>query len=307
MTRRRRAGLMAVCVLAAAPLPVHGQHLSYSGSASYSGGTYIFDRRSDTYTLGTGATLDLGRIRLTGSVPLLVYNGGLVTTVTGGVPLPTGGTDTDAVRNREPGSTVGTKGQGQGGGSGPGSGPTPPVEPPADTTVAFDESFAANFGDPVVGVSADLHSGFGTVRSVTLTTTAKIPLADVSTGITSGAWDVGVGASVVVGAGHALLLADLAYWWIGDMPDLTLEDGLSYAVGASVPVASGRYFLMGLLSGLTQTIETMDPPVTATLSLSRSLGARTFGSVSVGAGLTEAAPDLYVSLGWSVRLGTRSP
>jgi hypothetical protein len=297
-------------MLAVVPQTAHGQRVTYNGSASYSGGTYIFDRRSDTYALGTGVTVDFGSFRLTGSVPVLIYNGGLVTTITQGVPLPTGGTDTQAVRNREPGSTVGTGGKGQGGGgsgSGSGTGPGQPVEPPPpDTTVAFVESFAVNVADPVLSLSAEVHSGFGTLRSLTLTTTTKIPLADVSTGITSGGWDVGAGASVVVGAGPVLVLADVAYWWIEDMPDLPLADGLSYAVGASVPLRSGSLFLMGLVSGLTQTIETMDPPVSATLSVSRSVGTRGFASVGAGVGLTESAPDLYLSAGWSVRLGAAS-
>ena len=167
--------------------------------------------------------------------------------------------------------------------------------------MAFDESFAANLGDPVVSLSAEVYSGFGPLRSLSVNAATKIPMADVSTGVSSGAWDVGLGASAVVGAGPAVLLADVSYWWIGDMVGLPLADGLSYAAGASVQLGSGGPFLMGLVSGLTRTIETMDAPVTATLSLSRSLGSRGFGSVSAGFGLTEAAPDLYVSLGWSVR------
>ena len=278
------------------------QTLRYTGSASYSGGSYIFDRRSDTYALGTGATLTFGAVTFSANLPLLVYNGGLVTTVTEGVPLPTGGTQSGAVRDRQPGSTIGTKGKGKGSGMGPGATMTMD-EPLADTTLEFDESFAASFADPVVGGSAEVHSGTGRIRSVTITASAKIPVADVSTGISSGQWDVGVGASVIVSAGSVLLLADAAYWWIGDMPDLPLDDGVSYAFGASLPVRSGAYLITAMVSGLSQTIDTMDPPVSAAGSVSRLLGSRTFGTVSLGLGLTEAAPDFFASLGWSVRVG----
>jgi hypothetical protein len=301
MRPSRRVALWAGTAFLVLAPPTHAQTLRYTGSASYSGGSYIFDRRSDTYAVGTGATLTLGPFTFGANIPFLVYNGGLVTTVTEGVGLPTGGTQSGAVRDREPGSTIGTKGKGKGSGSGPGA--TAPIEPPSDTTVDFDESFATSFADPLVSGSAEVHSGTGRIRSVTITGSAKIPVADVSSGVSSGEWDVGVGASVVVSVGSALVLADLAYWWIGDMPDLPLDDGVSYAVGVSAPIRSGEFLVTGLVSGLSQTIETMDPPVSVTAAVSRLFGSRTFGSLSVGFGLTEAAPDLYVSLGWSVRVG----
>jgi hypothetical protein len=302
MTASLRGALVGVFLVLTAASGIRAQRLTYTGAASYSGGTYIFDTRSDSWVLSNGLRLSAGPFTFGASVPLLAYNGGLVTTVTSGVPLPTGGTQTDAVRDRNPGETIGTRGKGKGGGQGP----SQPAEPPVDT-VDFVEDFRVNFGDPVVSAEGEVFSGFGFVRSVSLMSSTKIPLADVETGISSGAWDLGAGASAIFAVGPTLVLADLSYWWIGDMPDLELNDGLSYALAVSAPVFAGRGSVMGLISGLSQTIDTMDPPITVTASLSRSFGTRGFGSASLGVGLTESAPDLYVSAGWSIRVGPSGP
>ena len=281
-----------VWMLAAAPA-AHAQRVTYSGSASYSGGSYIFDTRSDNYMISNGLRFGFGPVTVGVSVPLLIYNGGLVTTVATGVPLPTGGTQGDVVRDRDSGETIGTKGKGR---------QPVPEQPIVTDSVVFQEAFQTNFGDPYLSADAEIYSGFGTLRSVSLTGNAKIPLADVSTGVSSGKWDFGAGTSFILSAGRAMLLADVAYWWLGDMPDLVLNDGLSYALGVSVPAFSGRGSVMGLFSGMSKTIDNMQSTMTVTGSVGRSVGERIFLNAGLGFGLTESAPDFYATLGWSVRL-----
>ncbi len=282
-----------VVLLLAAP-GLNAQQLSYSGSLSYSGGSYIFDTRSDTWVLSSGLRLRAGPVSVSASAPFLIRNGGLVTTVVDGVTLPTGGSEAGTVAGRGSGETIGTRGSGRQ----EGQQSTEPVD-----TIAFDSGFSADFGDPFVTVEGEVWSGFGAVRSVSLTVGTKAPLADVESGLSSGEWDVGVGGSVVLGLGRALLLANASYWWIGDMPELELRDGVSYALGVSTPVFSGRGSLMGMVSGLSKLIETMEPPVTLTASLGGSVGSRSLVSATAGVGLTESASDVYVALGWSIRLG----
>ena len=301
MRRRSGSALWCLALLASTVTGVRAQTVTYTGAASYSGGSYIFDRRSDSYALSTGLRVASGSVSFGISVPVLVYNGGLITSVASGVPLPTGGTQSGAIGSRGPGETVGTRGTGKGPGGG--QGVPPPAGTPSDTTVEFVEDFSVALADPVLALEAEIYSGFGVVRSIGLASRAKVPLADVSTGVTSGRWDFGVGASAVLGIGEALLLADLGYWWLGDMAELPLADGVSYALGVSTPVGSKGWSVMGLLTGLSQTINDMDPPITVTGSLSRPVGQRAFGSIGAGFGLTESAPDLYLSMGWSVRLG----
>jgi hypothetical protein len=291
MRGRAWRGLL-VLLLAASGLDA--QQVSYSGSFSYSGGSYIFDTRSDTWVLSSGLRLRAGPVSVSASAPFLIRNGGLITTIAGGVALPTGGSESGAVARRGSGETIGTRGSGRGS--------QEPTTEPVDT-VAFASDFSADFGDPVVTVEGELLSGFGTVRSLSVSVGAKAPLADVAGGLSSGEWDVGLGGSAVLGLGRVLVLADASYWWIGDMPELELRDGLSYAVGVSTPVFSGRGSLMGMVSGLSKMIETMEPPVTVSASLGRSVGDRSLVSATAGFGLTESAADLYFAVGWSIRLG----
>lgn len=268
------------------------QRVTYFGGLSYAAGSYVFDTRSNTFYLSNGLRLDLGRVDFAVSAPVVLQDGGLVTQVAEGMPVPTGGTQSGFVRDRHSGQTLGTR-RGH-------------HAPDSDSSeLVFTDRYEMGLGDPYLSATGRLFTGYGTLRSVSLSGFAKAPLADPESGFGSGAWDVGAGASMVFGVGRALLLLDGAYWWLGDLAELELIDGVRYAVGASAPVFSGEGSAMVMLTGMSRTIETMEPPVSVLLSLSRSVGARTFVSLGAGVGLTESAADLSVSLGWSVRLGGR--
>ena len=291
--RRFRMWPAAVLLLAAAS-GVEAQSFSYTGAASYSAGNYVFDARSDSWVLTNALRMRAGPVDVSASFPFVVWNGGLVTTVAGGVTLPTGGTESGTVARRGSGETIGTRGSGRRGG-----GSTVPVD-----TVTFASAYSARFADPYLSIDGELSSGFGTVRSVRVNVAAKAPMADVDSGLSSGEWDLGIGGSLVVGSGRVLFLADASYWWMGGMPDVELGDALSYAVGVSTAAFSGRGSVMATVSGMTRTIETMDAPVLLSASVGHGAGARSLLSATAGFGLTESAPDLYLALGWSVRLGS---
>jgi hypothetical protein len=271
---------------------VDAQTVTYSGGLFYAGGSYVFDQRSDAFYLSNGLRIGLGSFELGASIPIVVQNGGVVTRVAGGVPLPTGGVDHRVVGRRPRGDGIGTGGHGMGPGS---------TTPDDSLIVAFDDAFSAHVGDPSLSASFEPHSGFGALRSVRINGAAKVPLNDVDSGVGSGAWDVGLGSSATIAARGVLLFADLSYWWLGDLPDLELSDGLAYGVGASRSAFGGEGTVLLMLSGMARTIETMEAPLSAALSVSHTVGSRGFLSGGLGVGLTESAPDLTVQLGWSVR------
>lgn len=271
---------------------LQAQQVTYSGGMFYAGGSYVFDRRTDAFFLSNGLRLTVGRLELSATVPLIAQNGGVVTQVAGGTWLPTGGTESGAIARRQGDGSVGTRRQGGG-----------MMPTPDSTTVVFDESYSVNVGDPSMSVSVEAFSGFGSLRSVRISASAKAPLADVESGVGSGAWDFSLGGALTVGVGSALLFADASYWWLGDLPDLELIDGVAYGFGVSVPAFAGSSLLL-MLSGTARSIETVDPPLSLLGSLSRSVGSRTFLSGGLGVGLTESAPDVAVHLGWSVRLSS---
>lgn len=292
MGRWIASGLVSMALVGSAGR-LDAQRVTYFGGLSYAAGSYVFDTRSNTFYLSNGLRLDLGRVDFALSAPVVVQDGGLVTQVADGMPFPTGGTQSGFVRDRHSGQTLGTR-RGH-------------HSPRTDSTseLVFTDRYDMGLGDPYLSATGQLFTGYGTLRSVSLSGFAKAPLADRESGFGSGAWDVGAGASMVFGVGRALLLLDGAYWWLGDLPELELIDGVRYAVGASAPVFSGEGSAMVMLTGMSRTIETMEPPVSVLLSVSRSVGDRTFLSLGMGVGLTESASDVSVSLGWSVRLAGR--
>lgn len=301
-----RLALAASLVLAASGLgglPLEAQSVGYSIGAQYATGSYIFDERIHAFYLTNTLRLKGSRLEMSASVPLVVQNGGLVSLVAGGVPVPTGGEQAAVVASRRRGETVGTrKGPGAGGPGGAGGGAalqTTTTVTQATDSVFFEEGVETHLADPMLSASVEIKSGFGTLRSLRVNAAAKVPATDVSSGVGTGEWDYGAGASMVFGLGSVLAFADLQYWWLGDLPELELSDGLSYGLGLGRSVFQGEGTLLLTLTGMSRTISSMDAPVSAALSLGRNLSERAFLTVGAGAGLTEAAPDFFASVGVS--------
>lgn len=265
------------------------QEFRYSGALQYSTGSYVFESRSHSVYLSNGLALSGGRLEVSAWLPLVFQNGGVVT-LTGGQPIPTGGAGHGVVAGRQGGRRIPTgKGRGAGGG-----------EPlPTDSVLPFREAYRLNVGDPTGRISLELRSGYGTLRSIRLTGAVKAPVATLESGAGTGEWDATVGTSVTLGRGPFLVMGSLDYWWMGDLPDLPLHDGLAWGLGAGVPAFDGRGSLMASLSGSQRMVETMDPPLTAGLALGYRLDGGWSLSGGLSGGLTESAPDLSLFLGWS--------
>lgn len=283
--------LLGAGLLASAPR-LAAQEVTYFGGASWATGSYVFDRSSNTFMLSNGLRLRVGAVDVGVSVPLTAYDGGLMTTVIQGSTVPTGGSQHEQIADRQPGETLGTR-RGRSGGSST-----------QDSVLVFDDAYSLAVGDPYLTANGQIHSGMGALRAVSLSAGAKVPVSDPDSGLGSGAWDFGAGASAIVAAGRTLILADLSYRWVGDLPDLELRDGVAYMLGFSRPAFSGSGSVLLALSGMTPIVEGMEAPVTVLASLGRSTGGGAFVSFGVGFGLTESAPDVSVNLGWSVPLGS---
>jgi hypothetical protein len=297
-----RGWMVILAVLAGAWAPAGGQQVSYTGGLQYATGSYIFTEPTRTTSLSTGLVVEWGRARLTGTIPLVVQSTGWVSLV-GGVPIPTGGTGHGDVGDRQRGQRLNP---GRGGGSGSVWEVAPSWVAVVDEVVSEPESSATTgrrvaVGDPlVVGALAVYRSTEGFARGLELTATLKAPITDLDSGVGTGEWDWAAGAAAVVALGPVLGFADLAYWWYGDLPDLELRDGVSWAVGAGLPIGQS-YWASGLLGGGNRLIDSASAPVTGSLAFTRRLTRTSSVSVMVGTGLTETAPDFMVSLGW--RLG----
>lgn len=288
---------MLILAAAATAQGVAAQTVTYNGSLSWSRGSYIFTDPTSSFWLSSGLSLRAGPVSLSASVPVIVQNSGVVSFVAGR-PLPTGGESSAVVRRRQAGEPIGTR-SGRSGAPGMGSTPVAGFD---STTVVFRDSYETQVGDPMLRGSMELHSGLGSVRSVSVDVSAKPPLRSVESGVGTGAWDVGGGASIVLGSGATLLFADVSYWSFGDLEDLELGSGVTYGVSVSRSFSSGKTALMASLTGASAVVETMEAPVAAGLGLSFLPRPGRALSAGVSVGLSEAAPDVSVYVGWSVRL-----
>lgn len=315
----RFAVLVGVLVALWAP-PWEAQQVSYEGSLSASTGTYIFTERTNSFALSTGLYLKTGRLSFRATIPVWLQNTTLVTS-SGAGTVPTGGPyGQEAVRDsgqaREQRQQGGGDGNGNGNGQGPG-GPggrmpgagqpvplTPavagePVPVPAEAITGYQAALA----DPTLAVTARfLETGRVTMS---LGGTVKFPLADTAT-IGTGEWDVGASLSVSVLAGSRWTFGlDASYWHLGDLDSLELKDPLLGTISAGA-LLGDRWGTMLSVTGSTTALTGFDPPVSVTVGLNHIAPSFTWG-LSLGAGLTESAPDIMVGVLWSVPFGRRSP
>ncbi len=329
--RSWRNGIVAACLAAAIGLvpvrPLTAQQVSYSASAGYSTGSFIFSGDAWSAAMFHGLSVRTGRFTLSASLPIIAQNNSALTYI-GGVIVPTGGPDAGAVSQRRKGQPVemgsgmqsgqggtgGQSGSGQGGsGSGSGNGwgngnvGAPQFQTAADSTadsltVAAPGETSVHVGDPVFTTTVELYHGLGAIRSLSVHAFAKAPIASVSSGVGTGKWDYGGGASVAFGAGRTFVFADASYWVLGDMTDLELLDNLVYGVGVGRASEDGRWSLVASATGSSQVIRNVTPPV----SIGATLGYRASSThaLTLGAnfGLTESASQAAVTLGWRVLL-----
>lgn len=270
------------CLLLVAP--AGAQSVTYTGSLLGSTGDYIFTERTTGLSLVNGLEISAGRLTVSASFPVIGQSTPWV--AQGLVPVPSGGRYSGEVaRQVDQMRRAGRMGR------------TMVVLPPAE------ESLGSSFGvgDPLVGAEVELLTATSSRPSVRVSASAKAPLADPDDGFGTGAWDYGAGAAVTTRVGRGTVLADLAYWRMGDLPDLELRDAAAYGVGYGHLLGSGRWSLLASVAGWTAIIDGAQPPLLLGLGLSRLLDTNRSVSVSVGVGLTETAPDVSIGLGW--RLG----
>jgi hypothetical protein len=285
--------MLAVLLLVTAP-PLAAQGVRWTGSTSYSRGSYVFDEATSTLSISNGLALVLGRVELNAALPFMLQNSGLVNQVAG-IPLPTGGRESGVIRGRGAGETIGSRSGRTGTGAG-----QPSQTLPGEVT--YQDEFTWAVGDPYLSASGAVYEGTGLLRSVRAQVAAKAPLRGIESGVGTGEWDVGVGGSAFSSIGGTFVFADVSRWWFGDLPDLELRDGLTYGAGLSRSVLDARGSVMVSFFGASALIESMARPASLALGLSYSprLGRSISGGVA--AGLSEASPDVSVYMGWSLTL-----
>lgn len=264
----RGAGAIPVLALAlCAVAPLEGQEVQYTGSVGYATGSYTFTERTSSVSILNGLAVRDDGWSISASVPVVIQNSGDVTYV-GGIRVPTGS------------------------GRGPGRGST------GGAMDSVAGGYEVVLGDPLLRGSLSPYRGFGFLRVIELQAMAKVPVADPSTGVGTGEWDVGGGVSAGFGFGRTFLFADASVWSPGDLPDLELKPYATGSLGLGLPV-SDRWSTLVSATASSPVIDGIAAPVSLGGGLSYRAGEQR--SVSAGAtlGLTESAPDFSVYIGWS--------
>jgi len=273
--RHKALAAAGAILMALAAVPASGDSISYTGSLQMARGTYVFALPTSGYFLFNGLTYSSKTFTLSATIPL-IYQTTPYVSYTGVGVLPSGGTESSAVDQRQGRETV----------------LVPEVV----------EYRQYGIGDPVVMAGLMIAKEGRTMPAIQLTGQVKAPLANVSQGFGTGEWDYGAGVGLSKMIGNAFLFADVNYWVLGDLPDLELRDAWSYAVSFGHAFSGGKYAFMASYSGITEVIAGVAPPSSLGLGLSVRVGAGSSLMLNAAFGLSEASPDLSLSLGWSIGL-----
>jgi hypothetical protein len=288
-----------VFVVAAPWVSLEGQSLHYEGAVSVASGNYIFTQRTTSWALSNGLALGAGPFTLRGSLPVYRENTSLIAGLSTGL-LPTGGSS---------GRTVADSAAARGGRSGGGhpslqvtasSGYVQEVANLADDPVEVPTTAVTGYrmvvGDPSMGLGIVALEQGGT--SVNLAAGVKIPVTDTS-GYGTGEWDVGGSLSLSHILGRSTLIGfDIAYWHLGDLPELDLRDALMGSANIAYLGRSG-WGGSALVSAARSVVEGFADGYTAGVAVSR-VGRRATMSVNVSLGFTETTPDFSVGLSWRI-------
>lgn len=265
--------------------PLSAQSLDYMGSLQLSSGDYIFPERTTSVLLFNGLSGSFGSFRVSASLPVIYQTTPFVSYTTG-VLVPSGGPE-----HAELGG--GMRGDGRMGHR----------DGDLDEIALADTSSVGEVGIGDVSAHAELELiGVSVSRpALRLTADVKVPVADVDRGFSTGEWDYAAGLSISQHFGRTLAFVDVAYWILGDLPDLELQDPFAYAVGVGYPLSERMGFLL-TASGYSTIIEGTDPPAQISVGLSYLLSGNRGLLGGAALGLTESSPDVSFSFGWRVAL-----
>jgi hypothetical protein len=299
-----KSPILVVLATVAIAAPGAAQRLAYDGGVSGATGTYLFTERTNSLAFSTGFQLSTRRWSLRASLPVWVQNSTLLTASGAGV-IPTGGPGgrqmvRDSGQARDQRRRAGSGGGGRQGGNGALPIPILAAVAAADPVPVPDEAMSGyqiKLSDPLL--SGTVRLAAGRRIGVGIGAMVKVPLADSTTG--TGAWDVGGNLSLNATIGDRWTVGvDAAYWHLGALDSLELKDPLvgSVSVGALIDT---RWAGLVALTGGTRVLAGFDPPVMVSAALSRMTPGFTMG-FTLGAGLTESAPDVMLGITWSVPL-----
>ena len=289
MRNRLPETLLAVVAIVAVCSPVCAQTILYEGAVRYSQGKYTLDETVTSAFLLNEFTYSSERWYAELMVPVIYQDSASVRYV-GGMPMPVGG--------HHGGGGGGGGGGGHPGDHGGGSGGMPGQPVPSDFS-----DFGV--GDPYFRAGALLYRGVFDRNSIGVFGTIKAPVADETQGFGTGEWDYGFGASWSRRTPKNLVFLELAYWSLGEPPDVTFKKPIAGEFTFGRVLSNTRYLLEATIWGRTETVEGVKGPLAIDLTMSRSLNGPHSVYFTAEAGLSESAPDFALVIGYRARVWGR--
>lgn len=306
----RRVPLALAAGLLLAIQSLGGQQLDAGVTVQAARGRYIFEDATTSWMLLITFSAQGDRWRFSASLPGIYQNSSAVSYV-GGVPIGTGGPNGGTVAGRRSGDRIpGRRQPGGGAGTGLSSafGAASSGQVAALTTdsgyVEAPGAYQFTLGDPLLTLGRDLWTSAGGEHRIGMQGFAKLPLAPVSSGVGTGAADVGAALSGSVTMGRTMLALDVSHWVIGDLPDLELRDitGAMFGIGRAFGW-SRQHSLTGTFSVATAAVARSEAP--QTVALGYGFVREDGGNLSLGVahGLTESSAEWTAWVGWRRSLG----
>ncbi|NND73221.1 MAG: hypothetical protein HKN43_16730 [Rhodothermales bacterium] len=283
MKARTSSTGMLLLILMFIAVNASSQTLHYSGSAQFSVGDYIFSEQTNSLYLANQLGLSHQRFAARLTVPVVRQNSPWVSYTTAG-SVSTGGPAQGEVRGRGDQS-----GQGRRGGD-----PITVVDTSDFKTIAV--------SDPSLTLSFSLLNDMFQGRSVQVRGSAKAPVSQPDDGFGTGAWDYSLGVSAMRRLRRAVVFVDVAYWVLGDMEELSLNNSLSYGLSFGRSLGDGSDTVLASFSGSTVIVPGTEPALLVGLGLGHSFDSGNGVSANASIGLTESAPNVSVGVGWRIGL-----
>ena len=270
-----RLGVAMLAGIVAAPGALHAQQWSYSGWAQYATGRYQFPTRTSSLYFANGLSMVAGPVRVSASIPVIVQDAGWTQYGGSGI-LPTGGMPGhDSSSGGMRGGMTGMMGGGGG-----------------------MLGMHAGLGDPLARADFSLYRSAGAKTSLAITAAAKAPFASARSGFGTGRWDYAGGATVSSSLREILVLADAAYWVLGDSPARPFRNSLAYAISLGRPRFGDKLGVFASVSGTTSILTGLPGSLLAGVGASYSVSRAGAISASASVGATRSSPALTMGIGW---------
>ena len=195
--------------------------------------------------------------------------------------------------------------------TGPGGGggwPMGAVAAPEAALVSTATVSESGLGDARAGIAVRLFGGGVAVHRVDASVEVKVPTADETRGLGTGAWDTRFGLSYEYRFWTATGFAGLGYSFLGDPEGFALDDVADAYLGVETDPGLGGWSMIGWLEARQAVVAVADDAVSIGAGITRT-GARQRWRLLGRVGLTDGAADygLTLAVSWGVAGKRKDP